>query len=43
MKAPSDYYYVKYVFTCVLTLIYALGYETPIDRAIPVEAGGLLD
>jgi hypothetical protein len=24
------------------TLVYLLGYETPRDRAIPVEAGGLL-
>ena len=36
------YYYVKFILTFDNTFVYPLGYETPRDRTIPVEAGGLL-
>jgi len=36
------YYYVKFVLTLNNTLVYTLEYETPRDRTIPVEIGGLL-
>jgi len=36
------YYYVKLFLTNNSKFVYALGYETPRDRTIPVEAEGLL-
>ena len=37
------YYYVKFILTVDNTFVYSFGYETPRDRTIPVETGGLLD